>query len=241
MTRLDIALSDKGLCKSRSHAKDAILKGNVLVNDRAVQQPSYEINDNDNIKVINPDNYVGRGAYKLLQAFDDFNIDVSDKVVMDIGASTGGFTQVLLEKGVKKAYAIDVGHDQLDPIIKNDARVVVMEGTDIRNLKPSDIPDVIGFITCDVSFISLKKIAKEIAGFMYVGSKALFLIKPQFEAGRENIDKNGIVKNSEIRMKSVKSTEAFINGQGIRTLGLRECLTRGKEGNIEFLLYAEKS
>lgn len=241
MTRLDLALFDKGLSKSRSHAKEVILKGNVLVNDRTVLKPSFEINDDDEIKVLNPDNYVGRGAYKLLQAFTDFKIDVMDKVVMDIGASTGGFTQVLLEKGAKKVYSIDVGHDQLDAIIKNDSRVVAMEDTDIRSIKPCDIPDVIEFITCDVSFISLKKIAKEIGDFMPVGSKAIFLIKPQFEAGRENIAKNGIVRNDEIRMKSVKNTEAFINGQGIRTLDIEECLTRGKEGNVEFLLYAEKS
>jgi 23S rRNA (cytidine1920-2'-O)/16S rRNA (cytidine1409-2'-O)-methyltransferase len=241
MTRLDIALAERGLCKSRSHAKEAILKGNVLVNSRAVTKPAFETGDEDKITVIDPDKYVGRGAYKLLQAFNDFDIDVRDKVIMDIGASTGGFTQVLLEKGAKKVYAVDVGHDQLDEAIRNDSRVVAMEGTDIRSLKLTDIPDVIEFITCDVSFISLKKIALDIARFMHTGSRALLLVKPQFEAGRENIDKNGIVKNSEIRMKSVKSTEAFINAKAIRTLGLCECLTRGKEGNIEFLLYAEKS
>ncbi|MDD4543047.1 MAG: TlyA family RNA methyltransferase [Clostridia bacterium] len=242
MNRLDLYLTDKSLTKSRTSAKQHIKNGYVKVNGNIITKPSFLVDyDKDKIEINNDEKYVSRGAYKLLQAFSDFKINVNGLVAVDVGSSTGGFTQVLLEKKAKKVYAVDVGSNQLDDTLRNNERVISIENTDIRNIDKTVFIESIDFVTCDVSFISLEKTALSIYNLMNDGAKAVFLIKPQFEAGRANIGKNGVVKDKAVRLQCVENIINHLEEIGFTVIKTVQCDTVGKSGNVEYLCYIEKA
>ncbi|MCT4642185.1 MAG: TlyA family RNA methyltransferase [Bacteriovoracaceae bacterium] len=193
--RLDKALVDIGLIKTRAAAKVQIQKENVLVNNKVVTKPSFEVSQDDEIKLKDEKVYVSRGAYKLVHALNEFNLNVKDLVAADIGASTGGFTQVLLEAGAVKVFCIDVGFDQLADSLKNDERVINIEKTNIKN--EVNLNELVDIFVCDVSFISLKLIFKNMASLLKPSGVGVVLIKPQFEAGKDRIRKDGSVSDSD--------------------------------------------
>lgn len=193
--RLDTLLHQKGFFESRSKAAAAIEEGRVQVDGAVVLKASFPADENAEITILADDKYVSRAYRKLKAALDDFGVNPDGQTAVDIGASTGGFTQCLLEHGARKVYAVDVGINQLHPSIKSDPRVVNMEGTNARTLTKNDFPDEITLAVMDVSFISQSKIYPAVSDILVNGGKLISLIKPQFEVGRENIGKNGIVKD----------------------------------------------
>ncbi|MBP7343335.1 MAG: TlyA family RNA methyltransferase [Clostridia bacterium] len=242
MKRLDTALFEKSMARSRTNAQQIIEKGFVRVNNRVILKPSYPVDlGKDNIESDYHEKYVSRGAYKLLQAFDVFKINIEGMTVLDAGASTGGFTQVLLEKGANKVYSVDVGSNQMDASVKSDSRVLCMENTDIRNIDMYIQDNYFEFATCDLSFISIDKTSSSIYKVMKKGAKAVFLIKPQFEAGKQNIGKKGIVKDEQIRKNCVENIKNHLTSIGFKYLGLTECVLKGGSGNTEYLIYIEKA
>ncbi|MFA5341898.1 MAG: TlyA family RNA methyltransferase [Clostridia bacterium] len=242
MRRLDTALFEKSLARSRTNARQVIENGFVRVNNKVILKPSYMVDcENDLIETEYQEKYVSRGAYKLLQAFDEFDISVEGMTVLDAGASTGGFTQVLLEKKAEKVFAVDVGTNQLDHAIRNDCRVISMENTDIRQIDKHLQHNCIEFATCDLSFISIEKTAHSIYQVMKEKARAVFLIKPQFEAGRSNIGKKGVVRDESVRKMCVENISEYLISVGFNILGLTECITQGTDGNKEYLVYIEKA
>ena len=242
MKRLDTALFEKSIARSRTSAKQIIEKGHVSVNHKIILKPSFLADmESDLIQSDYKEKYVSRGAYKLLQAFAEFQIDVKNMIILDAGASTGGFTQVLLEKDASKVYAVDVGSNQLDPLIKSDKRVICLENTDIRDISNHLLENSIDFATCDLSFISIIKTASSIYQVMKKNAKAVFLIKPQFEAGKIGIGKKGIVKDESTRNLCVQNIKNNLVSTGFNILGLTECSTKGGSGNTEYLIYIEKA
>ena len=194
MSRLDAQLVERGIARSRERAKEMIKSGAVTVNGKIINKPSYEVCSDDVIVSSEKEIYVGRGALKLERAAQAFGLDFSGKICIDIGASTGGFTEYMLMHGAEKIYAVDVGKGQLAEKLKNDSRVINMENTDIRSVSPEDTGGQADFISVDVSFISLEKILPDIYRLLKDDACAAVLIKPQFEAGRKDIGKGGIVK-----------------------------------------------
>lgn len=236
--RLDVLLVSRGFYESREKARANIKAGNVYVNGIMCNKPGIKVSYNANITV--KDNivpYVSRGGIKLEKALKVFGISVAGKVAMDIGASTGGFTDCLLQNGAIKVYAVDAGHAQLDNKLLNDKRVICMEKTNARYLKRSDIPEHIDIVTIDVSFISVNKIIPVIASEFITDGDIISLVKPQFEAGKKYIGKKGIVKDPavhEIVLKNVID-EALKNNVVLQNITYSPI--RGSEGNIEFLLH----
>lgn len=236
--RLDIALVDAGLAASRERAKALILSGNVLVNDEPVTKAGAEIAEDARLRVRGEDHpYVSRGALKLLHALEQFGIDVKGKVVADVGASTGGFTEVLLQRGAVRVYAIDVGHNQLDWKIRQDPRVVVLEKTNARFLTKESLPELVDLVVTDVSFISLTKIVPAFREISKPEAQWVTLIKPQFEVGPEKVGKGGIVTEAEYRNEAVQQVTQFIESLGVRRAGLIESPITGTQGNQEFLAH----
>lgn len=236
--RLDMCIREK-LNISRQKAQELIQNNGVTVNGKVVNKPSHKVLYSDEVVVNNTEKvlkYVGRGGYKLEKAIDIFNINVKG-VCVDIGASTGGFTDCMLQNGAETVYAVDVGSNQLAEKLRNDKRVISMENTDIRN---ADIPKA-DFIGCDVSFISLTKIFPSVFNILNDRGCSVFLIKPQFEAGKENISKNGIVKNPKIHKKVIRDiiNNAVEEGLYIKTLTYSPI--QGGDGNIEYLVYIDKT
>ncbi len=240
--RADILLFEKGLADSREKGKRLIMEGVVFIGTQKVQKPGDLISEDEEIIVkSNPLIYVSRGGLKLEKAIEVFNLELKDKVAMDIGASTGGFTDCMLRNGATKVFAVDVGYNQLDWKLRNDNRVVVMERTNVRNVKLEDIGEQVDFISIDVSFISLKLVLPVAKELLKDEGEIAALIKPQFEAGREKVGKKGIVREKSTHMEVLKNTIEFAKEIGLIADSLTYSPVTGATGNIEFLARFKKS
>ncbi len=237
MTRLDLFCVSLGLVESRTKSKNLIISGKVSVNGKTETKPSLLVEETSVIHIDDTEKYVSRGAYKLKKALEAFEISAKDKICVDIGASTGGFTQILLENGAEKVYAVDVGKNQLHSLIKSDKRVISLEETNARELSENSFQEEISLLVMDVSFISQSLIYPAISRILKKEGIFVSLIKPQFEVGRENIGKGGIVKNDKLYNKVIEKlkTEGEKNG-----LYMNDCIPspiEGGDGNKEFLAY----
>ncbi len=230
--RLDKVLNDRGLVSSRSQAKSLIEKGEVLVNGLIVKRAADLVSLEDVIEVTAPA-FVGRGAFKLVKALEEFKVDVKDLIMLDVGSSTGGFTEVLLLQGARKIYAIDVGTDQLAPKLKADSRVVSMEGTNIRELV--SLPEKASGAVVDLSFVSVTKTLQSISLLLEDKGFAIILIKPQFEAGLDRLPKDGVVKDPKVRELIRNEVHAYASSHGWTVSGSIVSPIEGKNGNVEFL------
>lgn len=232
--RLDVFLCEKKLCKSRSAAQSLIKSGGVFVNGKAAKS-SLDVSDTDDIAITGEQpRYVGRGGQKLERALELWGFELHGSVCVDIGASTGGFTDCMLQNGAKRVFAVDVGRDQLAEKLRADSRVVSLEQTDIRDFS---LPEVAAdFIGADVSFISLKLVLPHIYRLLKYGGEAVALIKPQFEVGRSNLGKKGIVRSESARLKSVKEIGEFAVLCGFSVIGTEQSPITGGDGNVEYLL-----
>ena len=240
--RIDLLLVERGLAPSRERAQALLLSGAVLVNEQKITKSGTTVAEDCKIRLLGADHgYVSRGALKLIAALDAWSVSIKDRVGLDVGASTGGFTQVLLERGARRVHAIDVGHNQLDWKIRSDARVVVKEGVNARYLTAEDLPESVDVIVIDVSFISLAKILPATLAFASADADWVTLIKPQFEAGREHIDKGGIVRSEEVRRRVVEEVKSAGESLGLRSVGLIESPITGSEGNIEYLMHWKRA
>lgn len=235
--RLDVYLTEKKLCKSRTAAQALIKSGGVSVSGKVCYKPSQEVSDSDSVEITGEQlRYVGRGGLKLEAALERFALDITGAECIDIGASTGGFTDCMLQHGAAKVYAVDVGTDQLADSLRCDPRVVSMERTDIRT---AELPEA-DFIGTDVSFISLKLILPHIHRLLKSGGAAVVLIKPQFEAGRSNLSKNGIVREERVRLKIRDEIAGFAEGCGFTVIGTEQSPITGGDGNVEYLMCLRK-
>ena len=235
--RLDVALVERGLVDTRSKAQSLIMARRVLVNGQFVDKAGAAVAADDEVRVAELEHpWVGRGGMKLAHAVKEFAIDVRRKVCADIGASTGGFTDVMLQNGAAKVYAIDVGHGQLDVSLRNDPRVVNREKVNARYLEPENFDEPIELVSIDVSFISLKLILPAVAGFLR--GELVALIKPQFEVGKHEVGKGGIVRDAEQRQDAVDAVVACARELGFDVKGVIESPVKGAEGNVEYLMYA---
>ncbi|HBB71504.1 MAG TPA: TlyA family rRNA (cytidine-2'-O)-methyltransferase [Ruminococcus sp.] len=236
MARLDAELVARGIARSRERAKEMISAGAVTVNGRTARKASAEVAEGDEISSSEQELYVGRGALKLEKALDVFGIDPEGMVCIDIGASTGGFTDLLLKRGAERVYAVDVGHGQLADTLRSDSRVVNMEGTDIRSLSPENTGGRADFICADVSFISLAPVLPVIRELMKENGCAAILIKPQFEAGRKDIGKHGIVKDRKVHVRVLNEIDSFARSIGLVPEKYTWSPVKGGSGNIEYLV-----
>jgi 23S rRNA (cytidine1920-2'-O)/16S rRNA (cytidine1409-2'-O)-methyltransferase len=240
--RLDVLLVNRGLAPSREKAKTMIMEGNVFVNNNREDKAGSTFPDDCNIEIHGKTlQYVSRGGLKLEKAMKHFDITMDGKVCMDIGASTGGFTDCMLQNGAVKVFAVDVGHGQLAWSLRNDPRVICMEKTNIRYVVPEDIGCAVDFVSIDVSFISLTKVLVPVKELMAERGQIVCLIKPQFEAGREKVGKKGVVREKETHMEVVRMVMDFALSIGFGVLGLAFSPIKGPEGNIEYLLYLQKT
>ncbi|MGN1203308.1 MAG: TlyA family RNA methyltransferase [Eubacterium sp.] len=241
-TRLDVALFERGLAPSREKAKAIIMAGIVYVNNQKSDKAGKEINEDDIIEVRgNTLKYVSRGGLKLEKAMECFPINLENRICMDVGASTGGFTDCMLMNGASKVYSIDVGYGQLAWKLRTDQRVVNLERTNFRYVTKQQIPDKIDFASVDVSFISLKHILPNLHNFLKDDGQAVCLIKPQFEAGREKVGKKGVVSDLNTHLEVVENIIALTVANGFSVCGLEFSPVKGPEGNIEYLIYIIKS
>nr|WP_300090137.1 TlyA family RNA methyltransferase [Sedimentibacter sp.] len=238
--RLDVYLHNRGYASSRERAKQLISESCVYVNDKLAEKPSIKVTDDDIIKVNNIFSYVGRGAAKLERAGEFFQIDFEGLTAVDIGASTGGFTDYMLKHGARKVYAVDVGHGQLHDSLKEDNRVINMEDTNFRYADTSVFSEPIHIVTVDVSFISLNLILPKIVEISHDNTKIVALIKPQFEAGRENIGKNGIVRDKKIHLMVLNNIEKYLSSNGLNLENMTYSPIKGGDGNIEYLALISK-
>ena len=239
--RLDVLLVQRGLAPSREKAKAMIMEGNVFVAGRREDKAGTSFDDKAEIEVRgNTLKYVSRGGLKLEKAIENFAIDLTDKICMDIGASTGGFTDCMLQNGAGKVYAVDVGYGQFAWKLRQDARVVCMEKTNIRYVTPEDISEVLDFASVDVSFISLTKVLPAAKELLREQGEMICLIKPQFEAGREKVGKKGVVREPFIHQEVIEKIIAFSRKIGFGVCGLDFSPIRGPEGNIEYLIHIQK-
>lgn len=238
--RLDVALTLRGLTPSRAKAAALISSGCVAVNGKVCQKSSQSVLDGDLIEITKQERFVSRGGYKLLQAMETFSIDLQDRLCMDVGASTGGFTDCMLQFGAKKVYAVDVGTDQLDQKLRKNPRVVSKEQCNFRYVTKEDIPEPIDFASVDVSFISLNKILPTLYSLLAPKGSAVCLIKPQFEAGKENLSKTGVVRNANVHIRVIAGVLEEIQAIGFIPLGLTFSPITGPKGNIEYLVYITK-
>lgn len=239
--RLDKVLVLRGLVESREKGKKAIEEGRVFVNGEVVTVSKYSVEEEDVVTVEGNDQYVSRAAGKLKGALDAFAINLNGKHCLDIGASTGGFTQVCLEYGASNVIALDVGYGQLHPSIESDERVIVMEKYNFRYAKEDDFAWRCDFFCSDVSFISLKLIIPSLECCVSESSEGVLLIKPQFEAGSAFVDKHGVVKKKEVHIRVIQDIINFAQEHGFGTLGLSKSVVIGKSGNQEYLLYIKKN
>lgn len=240
--RLDVLLVEKGLAQSRERAKELITNENVIVDGKLITKASTSVVDSVNIQIVGETlKYVSRGGLKLEKAIASFNINLSGKICADIGASTGGFTDCMLQNKASKVYAIDVGHGQLSNKLVNDNRVVNMEGTNVRYITKEDIKDNIDFASIDVSFISLTKVLFPVKDILSNDGEIVCLIKPQFEAGKSNLNKKGVVKDHKVHLKVIKDIIGYCEDIGFTIVGLDYSPVKGTEGNIEYLLYLKKT
>jgi 23S rRNA (cytidine1920-2'-O)/16S rRNA (cytidine1409-2'-O)-methyltransferase len=235
--RLDRLLVERGLAESREKAQALIMAGEVLVEGQRAVKPGHSVAVTSKIEVTGKAPYVSRGGLKLAAALDGFVIDVTGRVVMDVGASTGGFTDCLLQRGAARVHAVDVGMGQLDWKIRTDPRVVVHDGINARHLRPEDISEPVDLVTCDVSFISVTLILPVVATILRPEGAMVILVKPQFEVGKGQVGKGGIVRSPELHREACASAETAVKSLGFET-SLMESPITGAEGNKEFLLYA---
>jgi 23S rRNA (cytidine1920-2'-O)/16S rRNA (cytidine1409-2'-O)-methyltransferase len=241
--RLDQLLVERGLAETRTRAQALIMAGLVFSDEARLDKPGHRIADDAPLEVRGKDHpWVGRGGLKLDHALKHFGLDVAGRVALDLGASTGGFTDVLLAHGAGKVYAVDVGHGQLAWKLRQDARVVVLEKTNVRELDRGLIPEPIGAIVADLSFISLKTALPAALALAAPGALVVALVKPQFEAGREQVGKGGIVTDATVHEAVCRDIEAWLGDQpDWQVLGLTESPITGADGNREFLIAARKA
>lgn len=238
--RLDVLLVNRNLAESREKAKAIIMSGIVYVDGQKEDKAGTMFEDTVSVEVRGHTlAYVSRGGLKLEKAMTHFGVTLNGKICMDVGASTGGFTDCMLQNGAVKVYSVDVGHGQLAWKLRNDERVVCMEKTNIRYVTPEDIPDRIQFASIDVSFISLTKVLDPVKELLTEDGQIVCLIKPQFEAGREKVGKKGVVREKSTHLEVIESVIAFAKSIGFGILNLEFSPIKGPEGNIEYLLYLQ--
>ncbi len=240
--RLDVLLIERGLVESRQRAAALVLAGKVLVEGHKAHKAGQRVSPDANLEVVDDDEtYVSRGGVKLAGALEAFSLQVGGLVAMDVGASTGGFTDCLLRRGAKTVYAVDVGYGQLAWHLRQDSRVVVLERCNIRYLTHEQVPELVDLVVIDISFISINKVIPKVLGFLKIGSRLLALIKPQFEVGRGQVGKGGVVRDPRQHRQVVGDLEAFCRGQGLEVEGVVESSLLGPKGNREFFISAVKS
>ena len=235
--RLDVALTEQGLASSREKAKALIMAGQVYVDGQKAYKAGEMIEDTQSLTVKEDLPFVSRGGYKLDKGIKVFGIDLKDKICVDIGASTGGFTDCMLQNGAKKVYAVDVGYGQLDWKLRSDDRVVVLERTNARYLTEKEIPERADFLSADVAFISLNTALSTVVDLLSDTAELMVLIKPQFEAGREFVGKKGVVKDKKVHHDVIVKVCEQMIAKGLTLLDLDFSPIKGPEGNIEYLLY----
>lgn len=239
--RLDVLLVKRALAESREKAKAIIMTGNVFVNEQREDKAGSTFPVDVNIEIKGtPMKYVSRGGYKLEKAVDLWQVPLEGKICMDVGSSTGGFTDCMLQNGAVKVYAIDVGTNQLAWKLRQDERVISMEKTNIRYVTGEQMSDAIDFTSIDVAFISLKKVLLPVWNLLAGGGRVVCLVKPQFEAGREKVGKKGVVRDQKVHLEVVEEIMKFALMMGFSILQLSFSPIKGPEGNIEYLLYLEK-
>ena len=240
--RLDQVLVLRGLCETRSLAQDAIAAGRVKVNQQIIQKNSYRVNESDAIQMESEAiAFASRAGFKLYGAILDFHIDLTDRIVADIGASTGGFSDVCLNAGAKLVYAIDVGSDQLLPRLKNDARIRNLEHTNCRYLTKALFEELPDFACMDVSFISIKLILPALAKVLKNEQEMVVLVKPQFEAGKADIGKHGIVKNKKVHERVLSEIISFVESLGLFVHHLDVSSITGRDGNQEYVMHIKNT
>ena len=237
--RIDKLLVERGLADSRTKAQAMVMAGLVLVDEQRVEKPSHQFDTNSSIRIKGGDDpttrYVGRGGLKLEAALREFQIDVSGLTCLDVGASTGGFTDCLLQNGATKVFAVDVGHNQIDWRLRNDLRVEVREGVNARYLTPEDFPRKFDLVVMDVSFISVTKVLPAIVPLLAPGGSIVTLIKPQFEVGRGEVGGGGIVRDESKRLRVIEEVNNAARTLGLEVVNVIESPITGAEGNVEFL------
>ncbi|MBQ7021807.1 MAG: TlyA family RNA methyltransferase [Phascolarctobacterium sp.] len=239
--RLDALLMNRGLFESRARAQAAVMAGQVLVNEQKIDKPGTQVAPDVTIRLLGDKlRYVSRGGLKLEKALQIFPISVEGKVVADIGASTGGFTDCALQNGAAKVFAVDVGYGQLAWKLRSDERVVNMERTNVRYLEADSLGELVDAVTIDVAFISLDKVLPAIYKILKPEGFVVALIKPQFEAGKENVGKKGVVRDAKVHEDVIKNVISFAKGEGFGIAGLDFSPIKGPEGNIEYLLHLTK-
>ena len=239
--RLDVLLVNRGLAASREKAKAIIMSGSVYVDGQKEDKAGQTFPEDANIEVrCSILKYVSRGGLKLEKAMECFDVSLSGKICMDVGSSTGGFTDCMLQNGAVKVYAVDVGHGQLDWKLRNDPRVICMEKTNIRYVKPDDIEDRIQFSSIDVSFISLTKVLGPVKELLTDDGEIVCLIKPQFEAGREKVGKHGVVRDASVHKEVIDMVMNYAVSINFEVMNLEFSPVKGPEGNIEYLLHLLK-
>lgn len=240
--RLDVLMANNGMVKSRERARALIMEGKVTVNGVPVLKSGSLVSADAEIILKNEDiPYVGRGGLKLKAALDFFRIAPVDKIVMDIGCSTGGFTDCILQENAVKVYAIDVGYGQIDWSLRQNTRVILLEKTNIRYLEKEKIPDSVDLILIDVSFISLTKVLPKCLEFLNDEGMILALIKPQFEVGKGLVEKGGVIKDESKRMDAVEKIRTFAEAIGLKSIGIFESPVHGQKGNIEYFIYLRRT
>ncbi len=241
-TRLDVAVFEQGYAPSREKAKAIIMAGIVYVNNQKVDKAGFELKEGDVLEVRGKTlQYVSRGGLKLEKAMQEFPIILEGKICMDVGASTGGFTDCMLQNGATKVYSVDVGYGQLAWKLRTDERVVNLERTNFRYATREQIPDEVDFASVDVSFISLKHILPNLNTLLASDGQAVCLIKPQFEAGKEKVGKKGVVRDLNVHLEVVENVISLAVENGFSVMGLQFSPIKGPEGNIEYLIYLNKS
>ncbi len=235
--RLDSRIFDLGLTDSREKAKAFIMAGQVYVNGMKASKAGLTVTEKDTIEVRGTSEFVSRGGHKLKKAMSSFPISLKDKICMDVGASTGGFTDCMLQNGASKVYSIDVGYGQLAWKLRSDDRVVNLERTNIRYVTDETVPDKIDFFSVDVSFISLTLVLPAVIKLLSENGEGVCLIKPQFEAGREKVGKKGVVRDKGVHSEVIEKIRSFATETGFSVLGLDYSPIKGPEGNIEYLIY----
>lgn len=239
--RLDVLLVNRGMAESREKAKAVIMTGNVFVNNEREDKAGQKFSEDVYIEIRGKKmKFVSRGGYKLDKAVSVFSIQIEGRVCMDVGASTGGFTDCMLQNGARFVYAVDVGTNQLAWTLRQDERVRSMEKTNIRHVVPEDIGEPVDFVSIDVAFISLTKVLEPVRALMRDGAEMVCLIKPQFEAGREKVGKKGVVRDQKVHREVIEEVIRYAESIGFFIRGLDFSPIRGPEGNIEYLLYLSK-
>lgn len=236
--RLDAILTARNLFESRARAQAAIMAGQVLVNEQKIDKPGTAVPEDATIRLLGDKlRYVSRGGLKLEKALEVFPISLENKVVADIGASTGGFSDCALQNGARRIYAVDVGYGQLAWKLRNDERVINMERTNVRHIEAENLAELVDVATIDVAFISLDKVLPAVHRILKDDGAVMALIKPQFEAGKENVGKKGVVRDPKIHAEVIHNVVAFAREEGFLISGLDFSPIKGPEGNIEYLLY----